>query len=293
MALIRQKVDARITVLRMRSRSELVVTHVYQIADANVASLGYPPSMAKDTPRTPSANRVRIDFGFVAAMSESQRQRIEAEALRANSRYLTEFVENRRYCPFAKEGREQGKTVRYVHLFGESTVASIVQQMTEVAANQDIDVAQLIFPLLEVEPKAWANFCHDVSARGHASIGGPPTLAVAPLHPHLSYREDNPFTLLTLFRRSPDPTIQWVRLRTLDKIYEGKRPGKVVMTTQEIAHLLQNPTSVAPPPTNLYDRIAETNFATAQRLGVAKVEAMARDISEEAEAHYATILATR
>jgi len=44
--------------------------------------------------------------------------------------------------------------------------------------------------------------------------------------------------------------------------------------------------AAAEPPKRLYDRIADTNFDLAERLGVDKIEALLRDIHDQAQQAY-------
>ena len=117
-------------------------------------------------------------------------------------------------------------------------------------------------------------------------MGGHRVLAVAPLHPQLSYQDTSANGMLTLFRRTPDPTIQWVRLEALSEIYEGRTCCPRFVPPEQIMRTLRE----APPATGLYDRIAETNRAMAERIGVKNVEKLLREISEEAARNYASIL---
>ena len=240
--------------------------------------------------KTSDKHAVRVFPSAIATLSASIRTEIEEAALRANDRYLIDFIEQYSFCPFSREGREKKRSTRRVHFYEENSPAKILHDMAFFAKDESIEVVQLIFPLLEISPKEWIHFCHDLSALGHHTIGGVPIFAVAPLHPELPYTCDNPFSLLTLFRRAPDPTLQWVRLRTLDQIYEGRRHDTVVLNPEEIAKLLQ---ADHIPTTDLYDKIAETNLAMAHRIGIKKTEAILREIHDSAYREYRTIIAAR
>jgi hypothetical protein len=228
-----------------------------------------------------------LAFELAPATSPDMRRAIEAEALRLNDRYLIDFIENHQFCPFARESRQRGETARFVvHLEKQDDLETVLDIMRRVAAEPTTTVTQVIFPLVGASPKAWTQFCHKITECGHERIGGEPVLAVAPLHPELGFKTTNPFALLTLFRRTPDPTIQWVRLDALDSIYEGRRKGTVVMTPSQVAAILNNPEPVS----DLYDRIAETNQATAERMGYDEVVAALSKIAAEGRQNYRRIL---
>jgi hypothetical protein len=216
---------------------------------------------------------------------------IGLEALRANDRYLHAFVEEYSFCPFARGGREAGQTQRYVHYADaaspERLVESLVELMLRIAADETQVVAQVILPLIEVEPEAWIHFCDELTALGHARRGGPAVLAFAALHPRLAYSDQNAFAMVPLFRRSPDPTIQWVRLDGLEKIYEG-RDSEVRFV--DPAHILEFLRDAPPPRPPLYDRIAETNRKMARRLGLPRVEAMLAGYAADAQRAYQRVL---
>jgi hypothetical protein len=207
--------------------------------------------------------------------------------VRANDRYLVEVIEEYSFCPFAREGRRAGKTHRRVYFAQDTDLEPLLEMMEEVAAMPEALVSQVIFPLIEATPGDWRSFCHDLTRLGHRRMGRPPVLAVAALHPRLTYTTKTPFSLLTLFRRSPDPTIQWVRLDGLEAIYEGRGKGTVVMSPSEVSQLLLEPVERR---VSLYDRIAQTNMAMAQRLGIERVEAMLAQIARDAHGDYQRIL---
>ena len=66
------------------------------------------------------------------------------EALRRNDRYLREFVEALRLCPYAKTCRESGKLHRRV-LAGAEQAGEAIREI-EALPDQSVEVALLIFP---------------------------------------------------------------------------------------------------------------------------------------------------
>ena len=230
---------------------------------------------------------VKVPYRALPPMSEATRAALSREALRINDRYLHEVIEGHAFCPFARGGREAGQTSRYVFFADTLELTPLFDLMAQVAADPQQVVAQVILPLIEVEPDAWIRFCDELTAAGHDRLGGPPVLAFAALHPELRYRADTHFSLIPLFRRAPDPTIQWVRLDALAEIYAGRSTERVFVDPRDVLTFVRD---APPPPTPLYDRVARTNAETAHRLGLAEVEAMLGDQAREARESYRRIL---
>ena len=200
------------------------------------------------------------------------------QALRANDRYLEEFIESYAFCPFSREGRRAGQTARYCHYAETAEVEPLLELMIRIAADPRQAVAQVILPFVEVDPAAWCRFCDDLTALGHRRMSGPDVLAFAALHPDLPFGLDTPYALVPLFRRAPDPTIQWVRLESLADLYRGRESGDVFVAPEDVAALLAG----KPHRPALYDRVAETNASMARRLSVARCVGMLASITADA-----------
>jgi hypothetical protein len=230
---------------------------------------------------------LRPPYAPLPPLGAALRAAIEAEALRANDRYLAELIEGHSFCPFARGGRLAGETHRHVHFAGEDGAESLLALMARVAADPRQVVAQVILPLVDVAPADFIRFCDELTAAGHARMGGPPVLAFAALHPELPYSARNAYAMVPLFRRAPDPTIQWVRLDGIAAVYEGRgTEARFVDPDQVLAFVRDEP----PPRQALYDRVAETNAKVAHELGLARVEAMLADIAADARRSYARLL---
>ena len=65
-------------------------------------------------------------------------------------------------------------------------------------------------------------------------------LACAPLHPKLPFVEANMYGLVPLFRRAPDPTIQWVRLDGLEALYAGRGSDNQYLQVQDIESFVRS-----------------------------------------------------
>jgi hypothetical protein len=225
-------------------------------------------------------------FAALPALDKEALEAVEAVALQANDRYLLEIVEEHAFCPWARGGRTQGQTTRFVHYGSDLDVQPIIDFMARTASDPTLVVAQVIMPMVQVSPEAWIDFCNDLTTLGNRQLGAPSDVyAVAALHPELRFQTSNPFTLIPLFRRSPDPTIQWVRLDGLEELYRGRTSQTTVVDPSEIDEFIQQ--KHRPP---LFEQIAETNMEVARQLGIDEIERALAEISRSAQERYAKIL---
>jgi len=227
-------------------------------------------------------------FPLTAPVDGHLQQQMREVALTANNSYVEQFVEGHGLCPYAREGRRRQETACYIHFQTDEQLEPLLDLFVAIVADPKLVVAQLIFPDLKVEPQAWINFCHLLTRLGHRRVGGADVMANAALHPQLPFHASSAFSLIPLFRRAPDPTVQWVRLEQLEKLYDGRAKGSTFIDPSELMHRLTTPAQKS-----LYDRVAEANQITAQRLGVARLEADLYQIHVEAGAAYAEILQRR
>lgn len=236
-----------------------------------------PPAPAPPLPALPFAPLPVVPVDQVAAL--------QVAAFRANDRYLIEFIEEYGFCPYARKGRRLGQVFRYFHYASTPDSRPLVDLMHQVAADPKQLVVQVILPLVEVDGAAWTRFCADLVEHGNHALARDDRMATAALHPHLTYRDDNPFSLLTLFRRAPDPTIQWVRMDAVRALYAGRDGGTRAVAIEDVDALLARP-----PMTPLYDRIAQTNAVMARRLRVSWIDDLLASGSADAQREYHRIL---
>lgn len=202
-----------------------------------------------------------------------------------NDRYVQEFVEEYGFCPFAKRGRRLGQIHRYVHFAHAESVTELTTLMHRITSDPSQVVVQVVLPLIEIGPREWHRFVTKVSEFANFDLPRDDRMGTAALHLTLTYTDANPFSMLTLFRRSPNPTIQWVRLHGVRKLYEGRSGGTRVMTLADMDTPLAKP-----PMTPLYDRIAITNARMARRMRLETIEAMLAEYADDATRSYQRIL---
>jgi len=224
-----------------------------------------------------------LPFELGKQLSASERSAIETAALRANDGYVIDFLEKHGFCPYARAGRERGATARFVH-FADTTSSERLREIFDSTRESDLEVVQIIFPLVDIEAAAFSRFVNESTDALNRELDKP-VFASAALHPELSYRSDSATGLISLFRRAPDPTLQWVRLSALDAIYRGRKPGTSFVDLNNLAAVLE-----ATPKRDLYDEIAQNNRATAEGLGVSAVEQHLGELYRQTQAHYASLL---
>jgi len=192
-------------------------------------------------------------------------------ALARNDRYLLEFVEALRMCPFAKQCRETGKLHRRVVL--ELRDAQAAVKAVEALPADSVEVALLIFPLAradgEASPREFEAFTatlRDWMSREHH--GDPPFYCVA-FHPDLPRDLFDAHRAVQFIRRSPDPTVQLVRASVLRSVRAGREGGSVYAGDLSLEEAL---TLVSP--LSLSDRIAEANLETLRRENPDRIAAL-------------------
>lgn len=251
---------------------------------AHLAAMAFPDRPMKKAP-IPT-----VPFAALPALPEATKRALEAAALESNDRYLETFLEPNSFCPFSRGGRTRGQTLRLVYYADTTDFAPFLERIVEAASDPSKVVIQVIMPLIEVTPEAWSRFCHEATAAGNELLragagGGKDVFAIAPLHPELAYSTVNHFALIPLLRRTPDPTIQWVRLDALEALYEGRTGDTEYVDLANLAAYLTQPKR-----SPLFERIAETNLKMAQRLGIPEVERTLRELWRSAQERYARIL---
>jgi hypothetical protein len=181
---------------------------------------------------------------------------IEAEALARNDRYLREFVEALELCPFARKCRESGRLARRVLRGGRpgEATAQAVREL-EATAEEEVEVALLIYPEFEGDVRAFEGF-RDETRRSLR------------LFYCVAFHRDLPMDLsdanraVSFLRRSPDPTLQLVRVATLDRVRSGRPAGSVYVDPSRVSPDGIRDLDVLP---SLSDQIAATNLQTLRR----------------------------
>jgi hypothetical protein len=196
-----------------------------------------------------------------------ERASIATAALGRNDRYLREFVEALHLCPFARRCREDGKLHRRVLLAGDDAVAALRE--VEALPESSVEVALLLFPqALTGSPDAARAF-EEFAAGMREQLARPAAFYCVAFHPDLPRDLGDAHRAVPFFRRSPDPTLQLVRVSVLEAIRGGSGERYVDPSSLTLEQLLALRT-----PQSLSERIAEDNLDTVQRAGPDSVEAL-------------------
>ena len=197
----------------------------------------------------------------------------DVEALARSDRYLREFVEGLRMCPYAKLCRESGKLQRRVVRSREDALPAIAE--IEALPPQSVEVALLIFPDEpadgDASARAFTAFCANVRDRIFAEHGGDPPFYAVAFHPDLPRDLLDANRAVQFVRRSPDPTLQLVRASVLRSVRGQNDGGSRFVDTSKLS-LTEAMALVSP--LTLAERIAQANLATVQREGADRIEAL-------------------
>jgi hypothetical protein len=176
----------------------------------------------------------------------------EATALARNDRYLREFVEALDLCPFAKRCRESGRLVRRVVLGNavEGALAALaaVSDLPEDAC----EVALLLFPEFTAGVAAFRDLCAQVRARAGL-------FHCVAFHPDLTMDLSDANRAVSFLRRAPDPTLQLVRIATLDRVRRERAGGSFYVDPARLAGALPGVQLT------LSEQIARANLRTLQQ----------------------------
>lgn len=157
----------------------------------------------------------QLPFAELPSVSRNDRLRMEQDARQRNARYVAAILEHRAFCTKIKQKRALEKRHVDVHYALGRNIGPLFDQMWMAMERPNVVITHVVFPAAEVEWRAFSRFCKALTEAGHALRGAPSTLDVTALHPHLPWG-DTPKAARRLFRRSPQPTLQWVRRDALD-----------------------------------------------------------------------------
>ncbi len=210
---------------------------------------------------------------------------IEREALRLFSRYTSEIVEGLGFCPWAKPARLKGQVRQSVDPSPVPQVEHAVAWVRELSASASVEIGFLVHPRCSMSRSQFETHVQTISdAYTHAlgPIGA--TMAIVGFHPEAKPNLDSPFSLVNFIRRSPDPTLQAIRLSTLAAMRERDGADAIYLAPGVDVETLP-PMSDHP----LHARVAQANFDTVNKMGVTEVEKMILAIHEDRRATYAKL----
>jgi hypothetical protein len=194
---------------------------------------------------------------------------IESKALARNDRYLRDFVEALELCPFARKCHETGRLDRRV-LRGarpaEATLAAV--RGLEQTREEAVEVALLIYPEFAGDLPVFEEFRDEVRTSLRAFY------CVA-FHPDLPMDLSDANRAVSFLRRSPDPTFQFVRIATLERVRSRRPTGSFYLDPTTISpadlNALQDSLSVS-------EQIARANLRTLRQHDPAALQRLLTDM---------------
>ena len=164
-------------------------------------------------------------------MAESWQNDKEA-ALARNSRFVEEFVEGLNVCPYARRSRVTGTARRFVTPAEDNDFGAehpdVLSAFAAIVDDVKTEVVQLICPRISLGGKAWVRRVKALTEALHLHHGES-VVGVAAFHPQMNFRTERPAALIPLFRRAPDPTVQWIRLDVIQRVRAGRPAGDIAL----------------------------------------------------------------
>lgn len=195
-----------------------------------------------------------------------------AEVLARNDAYLVEFVERFNLCPYARPCREGNALERRVleqrELVFEPCLTAL--EALSSASFTHVEIGLLILPNLQATFAEFERFAAELRRR-RAEVETTPTWFVVPFHPESPPDAGDPGRVVSLLRRTPDPTLQLVRVSLLESIRGGVDPEDTVW--MDPATCPAEPTAVTPA-RSVSTIIGDANFETVQRVGAERMLAL-------------------
>lgn len=183
---------------------------------------------------------------------------LENETLRLHERYQREVVEEFHLCPWARPARLEHKTLALCD------DGQTIFERIDAAATSDAEVAFILLPTYSGRARAFEQFVARLiatDARRYREQS--PPFAMAAFHPATTSSSLDALTaegLVTYLRRSPNPTIQLVRLDALARARQGEPAGTAFIDPSQIDFSTW-PLRAQPERPSLRQRLASANHA--------------------------------
>lgn len=209
------------------------------------------------------------------------------EATRLHRRYVEEIVEHYGLCPWAARARLGDKLRVEVSVQEDEALAVSVDTLARWAKDAAMEVGFLVFPRLDVERPEFDAFVtriRTVDGERHA-LGRAP-FAMVGFHPRAEARVQDAERLIPFLRRTPDPTIQIIRIEVLERVRGAQPEG-----TQFVDSALVEMAAGAPAVVTVRQQVGLDNLDTVRRLGVPEITKALDDIRSDRDRTYAALRA--
>lgn len=214
---------------------------------------------------------------------------LSREAIRIYRRYQTEVVEALNLCPWAERSRIEGHVREWVLTGAEPDITSSLAAIGELDRDPQVDVGLLLYPRVAWGRRAFDAFVARL-VRADAAMHSErrASFALAAFHPEAAADLTDPERLIPFVRRTPDPTVQLIRIDSLESVREGFFEGTQFVDVHLIAAKGLTRADTLP----LRERIARANRRTVERLGVDALERRFAEIQADRAAAYAAARVT-
>lgn len=210
-----------------------------------------------------------------------QNATLTTEAKRLFKRYQIEIVETLVICPYAARARLENAVRIEVITHTNPPHTAVIELIEAIAQEVACDIGFVIFPRFECSRSSFERFVETLRSMYSAQHQHRDTeLALAAFHPEAAYDASAPHTLVPYWRRTPDPTLQTIRLSALERVRKGES-STIFVPPEQIPNVLKMKHS-----TPLHARIAENNYQTAQKLGAETLQKMFEDIMRDRQQTY-------
>ena len=203
--------------------------------------------------------------------------------LEVYERYAVEVVERFGFCPWARSARASNQVrLRVIFSSDPNDFDESLAALSELHRKpSDGDVALFIYPLLDLDRRGFEDYVRRL--RKLCEVASPPldAFATAAFHPSATADSSHPDRLVPYVRKSPDPTLQLLRISSLSAI-KGLEQGTEFLDISQLS--LETLASLREPPKALRERIAEQNLATVDEVGPERLDAVFADIASAREA---------
>lgn len=235
-------------------------------------------------PRATLSGRMARDAGHrevsfsLRALPPVLLSELAAETLRLHERYQEEVVEAFNLCPWAKSARLTGNTIPLV-----DDGRALLEQLRD-AAQSPAEVLFLILPTYTGDRAAFSDLVASLIADDARSYrDSSPPFAMAAFHPEplpVCASDLSAEALIPHLRRSPNPTVQLVRLDALERVRQGEPAGTSFIDPSQL-DFSQLPAKLSAERPSLRHRISSANHATARGPRGPRLEAVLEDILED------------
>jgi hypothetical protein len=205
------------------------------------------------------------------------------EALRLHRRYEREIVDALILCPWARRARATGAIKDRVLLQEDhGDLQPSLEALEEFAGYPHVELVFLIYPRLALGRRAFEDFAAELRTAdaAHYAVGRVPFVA-AVFHPDAEPDTTDPERLIPFLRKTPDPTLQFVRAQVLEGVRSSAPQGTQFVDPATLDFLGDDP---ARPP--LRSQVARANLEAVRRLGVDEVSRRFLEIRDDRDRTY-------